>query len=46
MTSRYKMKSNVLECSEETVLEIPKIAHELQEKIKSRKAKVGIVGLG
>ncbi len=40
------MNSNVLTCAEESVPGIPNFSRELQEKIRSRKAKVGIVGLG
>src|ERR1019366_9312002 len=46
MTSRKVMKSNVLTRAEETVPGIPDISRQLQEKIRSRKAKVGIIGLG
>ena len=46
MTSRGEMKSNALTYAEETIPGIPNISLELQEKIRSRKAKVGIVGLG
>lgn len=40
------MISNAPTCIEETLPGIPNISRELQEKIRSRKAKVGIVGLG
>ncbi len=40
------MKANALTYAVETVPGIPNISLELQEKIRSRKANVGIVGLG
>ena len=40
------MELNAASCADETVLGVPNIARELMEKIRTRKAKVGIVGLG
>ena len=40
------MKSEATTRAEKTVPAIPELSRELQEKIRSRKAKVGIIGLG